>query len=56
MELLFPADIPTLVSDGALITTNETHDGKYPFPTNGSNGKSGGAHKNITLGYTFPVK
>jgi TonB-linked SusC/RagA family outer membrane protein len=70
MDFYIPEGAPVLGADGNITTQAETHYGKYPFPTNGTNGKGAGSYwaggsqnlvdnsfvrvKNITLGYTLP--
>jgi TonB-linked outer membrane protein, SusC/RagA family len=72
MDFYIPEGAPILGEDGKIAYQEKTHYGKYPFPTNGTNGKGGGAYwsggsqnlvdnsfvkvKNITVGYTFPKK
>ncbi|WP_321424074.1 TonB-dependent receptor [uncultured Bacteroides sp.] len=72
MDFYIPEGAPILGEDGKIAYQDKTHYGKYPFPTNGTNGKGGGAYwsggsqnfvdnsfvkvKNITVGYTFPKK
>lgn len=72
MDFYIPQGAPILGEDGKIAYQENTHYGKYPFPTNGTNGKGAGAYwsggsqnfvdnsfvkvKNITVGYTFPKK
>jgi hypothetical protein len=43
IDYYIPEGVPTLAADGTMTTTGATHYGSYPFPTNGANGKGGGA-------------
>lgn len=44
MDYYIPEGAPVLGADGAIASQNSTHYGNYPFPTNGGNGKGGGAY------------
>jgi TonB-linked SusC/RagA family outer membrane protein len=44
IDYYYPAGAPVLGVDGSISTQSTTHYGKYPFPTNGTNGKGGGAN------------
>jgi hypothetical protein len=44
MDYYIPEGVPSLGADGSITTTSTTHHGKYPFPTNGTNGRGGGAN------------
>ena len=44
MDYYIPEGAPVLGSDGSIAYQNSTHYGNYPFPTNGGNGKGGGAY------------
>jgi TonB-linked SusC/RagA family outer membrane protein len=44
MDYYIPEGVPMLAADGSVTTTGATHYGSYPFPTNGNNGKGGGAY------------
>lgn len=43
LDYYIPEGVPTLGADGTIQTTQSTHYGSYPFPTNGTNGKGGGS-------------
>ena len=43
LDYYIPEGAPVLGRDGTIQTQASTHYGKYPFPTNGGNGKGGGA-------------
>ena len=43
LDYYIPEGAPVLGRDGTIQTQTSTHYGKYPFPTNGGNGKGGGA-------------
>ncbi|WP_346709780.1 SusC/RagA family TonB-linked outer membrane protein [Phocaeicola salanitronis] len=44
MDFYVPEGAPVLASDGSITKQQSTHYGEYPFPTNGTNGKGGGAY------------
>ena len=44
IDYYIPEGAPVLAADGSVTTQSATHYGKYPFPTNGTNGKGGGAN------------
>lgn len=70
MDFYIPEGAPILTSTGEIGRQETTKYGRYPYPTNGNNGKGGGIYwlggsqnfvdnsfvrvKNITLGYTLP--
>lgn len=43
LDFYLPEGVPALGADGTMTTRSATHYGTYPFPTNGTNGKGGGA-------------
>ena len=44
MDYYIPQGAPILGADGSIAYQEVTHYGSYPFPTNGGNGKGGGAY------------
>lgn len=44
MDYYIPEGVPALGADGTITQQSATHYGSYPFPTNGANGKGGGAY------------
>jgi TonB-linked SusC/RagA family outer membrane protein len=44
IDYYIPEGVATLAPDGSVTTQSATHYGAYPFPTNGTNGKGGGAN------------
>lgn len=44
LDFYIPEGAPILGADGSVDNQDATHYGKYPFPTNGGNGKGGGAY------------
>ena len=44
MDYYIPQGAPILGADGSIAYQEATHYGSYPFPTNGGNGKGGGAY------------
>ncbi|MBP1615529.1 MAG: rane protein [Bacteroidetes bacterium] len=44
MDYYIPEGAPILGTDGSITYQDATHYGKYPFPTNGGNGKGGGSY------------
>jgi TonB-linked SusC/RagA family outer membrane protein len=44
MDYYYPAGAPRLGADGSISAQTATHYGSYPFPTNGTNGRGGGAN------------
>ena len=44
LDFYYPGGAPALGADGSISTQASTHYGSFPFPTNGTNGKGGGAN------------